>query len=283
MTATANPFATVATETKPTEQPEPEKLPSGICTYDLETVPDESRFPRPIVVEKVPREDIDWSDFVTGTVKEVTKGIDDLCDSDLDLLADAENAKDKPRKTVLESIEKAKNGGEDTELAAWKMLAVNPFCCRIVAFGWAIAGKKPEAMTATNDDEEREILKKFWEIMAGKRKRTGYAIVGFDDNVIRMRSRILGVDPSRKLDSRKYGNREALDCMNIMFPAGKAKKLKDVASWLDIEIPAGKDMDGSQVLELYDAGNMTAISDYVKSDVVVERELYLFCQEFFAL
>ncbi|MCP4506862.1 MAG: hypothetical protein GY826_10770, partial [Fuerstiella sp.] len=46
--------------------------------------------------------------------------------------------------------------------------------------------------------------------------------------------------------------------------------------------PAGE-VDGSDVFDLYEAGNLKAIAEYVESDVFVERELYLLLADGFVM
>lgn len=50
------------------------------------------------------------------------------------------------------------------------------------------------------------------------------------------------------------------------------KKLKDLAKWYGIEVPAG-DVDGSQVLELYQS-DPEMLARYVRSDVEITRQLH---------
>lgn len=243
----------------------------GILFYDLETVPDESRFPRPKEHEP------------TGAVIDfgaaATWGVGDfkpVCQSSTDeQLADLENweREGKSRKGVLDLI-KSTRDGRTAAFSTWmKKCSVSPIRCRIVALGYAIGDGEPTSITATNDDEERQLLTAFWGLVDGDRIRSGYNILGFDDVVVGMRSIILGVTPSRRLDRRRFNNSEAIDVMLRLYPSGQAEPCKDVCRALGIEIPAG-DVDGSHVFRFFEAGMMGEIADYVRSDVAIERELF---------
>lgn len=261
--------------TNPFEQLKPsQSAPTGgTLVFDFETVPDESRFPRPVAVVHEFATDVDLSDLVKGAVPEITKRIaDGLAPSQLEELATLEQSAKKPRKGVMDAIHSALNAN-DSELESWKKAcSVNPFKARICAFGWAVGCGEPQSMTARTDDEERAILVKFWELVHSCGKRCGYNIFGFDDMLAIVRSALLGVEPSCRLDRRRYGNREAIDLMLVLFPSGSAMPCKDVCNALGITPPA-REMDGSKVFDLYEAEDMESIANYVESDVAIEREL----------
>jgi len=272
---TGNPFANLeAVGEEIHAVPEKPSTTGGTLFYDFETVPDESRFPRPVAIEREDAADVDLNDLVRGNLPEIKKRIDDgLSIGQLNALIAIENQSKKPRKGVLDAAESAMSAGDD-EIAAWrKECSVNPFKARICAFGWTQRGDAVHSMTSRTDDEERAILEQFWNLVGRAHRRCGYNILGFDDALAVARSIILDVTPSQRLDRRKYGNREAIDLMTALFPSGSAQKCKDVCKALGIQIPAG-DMDGSQVFDLYEAEKMQEIADYVMSDVVIERELH---------
>lgn len=259
---------------------------NAIMVFDFETVPDESRFPRPKFdpsASSVPMLDVEQFFTVCKTVAEVGKYLsaNPLSIEQYDGLIAVERRSEKPRKGVVDEIEVCK-----TKVLAvfddWKKdCSTNPLKARIVAFGWALGTGDIESMIATNDDEERAICEKFWSLVATGRRRAGYNITGFDDALVGIRSLLLGVEPSLKLARKKYGNHQALDLMTLLFPNSTAQKLKDVCTALQIEVPAG-DIDGSKVFDLYHASKLDDIASYVRSDVKVERELMWRLQSVFA-
>lgn len=251
----------------------------GVFVFDLETVPDESRFPRPMRVEKVKRGPaaVELSKLVTQTVPAIKAKIPTLSEEQLNQLTDLENGLAKPRSGVLDAISQqlAIDNADDHEAAMmeWRKLSFNPFGCRIVALGIRSA-KHHLTMLAKNDDEERDLLRVLWSHIAKFKTRCGYNITNFDDAVLVMRSMLLGVDASERISRKKYGDRASIDLMTCLFPAGPAQKLKEVCKMIGIVPPVGYEMSGDKVFDLAEAGDWNGIAAYVESDAVIEFELY---------
>jgi len=257
-------------------------IPSGsVFVYDLETVTDESRFPRPVREEKPKRPDsagVDLVKLLTGTVAKIKAVIPQLSERQLFELKRLEAAAPKPRSTVISLVEDqvAEDNADDFDgqLEAWRKLAVNPWCCRIVALG-IVAENHSVTLTATNDAEEIKLLQTLWKHIERYRVRCGYNIIGYDDAVLVARSMHYNIDPPMKLARKRFGDHRVIDLMNLAFPSGSPMKLKELLKAIGIVPLAGYDMDGSQVAALYDAGDMAAISQYVHSDALAEWQLYL--------
>ena len=255
-------------------------VPSGgVFVFDLETVPDESRFPRPPKVEKVKRPDaaIDLEKLAGQTIPYIKSKIPLMSEAQLLNLADMEEAAAKPRSGVRDAISQqlAIDNADDHEAAMmeWRKLSFNPFGCRIVALGIRSA-KHHVTMLAKTDDEERELLRVLWQHVARFRTRCGYNITNFDDAVLVMRSMLLGVDASERISRKKYGDRASIDLMTCLFPAGPAQKLKEVCKMIGIVPPVGYEMSGDKVFDLTESGDWDGIAAYVESDAVIEFELY---------
>lgn len=255
-------------------------VPSGsVFVFDLETIPDESRFPRPVRVEREKRPDAtcDLEKIVTLTVPQVKAWIPKLSEAQLQKLTELENATKKPRGGVLDSIQDqlaADNVDNfELEMSEWKKLSFNPFGCRIVALGIK-SSKHTVTMLAKNDDEERALLNVLWNHIQRFQVRCGYNITGFDDAVLIYRSMILGIDATQRISRKKFGDRQSIDLMTVMFPTSSAQKLKEVCRMLGIVPPAGYEMSGDKVFDLVESGDWEGIANYVSSDAVIEFELY---------
>jgi len=262
------------------QEQQPENTPSGgVFVFDLETIPDESRFPRPVRVEKVKRPPaaIDLVKLVTQTVPNIKAKIPTLSEDQLNKLTDLENGMAKPRSGVTDAISQqlAIDNADDHEAAMmeWRKLSFNPFGCRVVALGIRSA-KHFVTMTAKNDDEERQLLHTIWSHIAKFKTRCGYNITAFDDAVLVMRSMLLGVDASERITRKKFGDRGSIDLMTSLFPSGPAQKLKEVCRMLGIVPPVGYEMSGDKVFDLVEADDWAGIAAYVESDAVIEFELY---------
>lgn len=270
-------------ETEPEqEQAKAVSVPASgsVFVFDLETVPDEIRFPRPEKVEKVGRPDcpkFDCAKTIGLTVAQIEAQIPQLSEQQLQQLLTAEGQREKPRVGVQKAIQTqlAMDNADDHQAAMmeWRKLSFNPFGCRIVALGIRSA-KHHVTMLAKDDEEERELLRVLWSHVAKFKTRCGYNITAFDDAVLVMRSMLLGVDASERISRKKFGDRGSIDLMTCLFPAGPAQKLKDVCKMLGIVPPVGYEMSGDKVFDLVEAGDWPGIAAYVESDAVIEFELY---------
>lgn|GEM_PF-1147451 len=252
----------------------------GILFFDVETVPNETRYPRP----KMPEPVVLGKDLtdVLSNPKHTVGQIEELLrrnpvKEDIDAIEAAERS-GKNRKGVLDAIALARTGG-NPEFVEWTKYSLHPLRCRIVTLGWAVGKHPVRSIVATNDEEERLLLRAWWMLIADpERQHCGFNTLDFDLGVLCFRSLILGVNPTRSLNRSKWGsNREAIDLYQKLFPfgapSGGGGDCKSICRSLGIEIPAG-DMDGSQVLGLWDAQDFAGIGRYVESDVTIERELF---------
>lgn len=242
--------------------------------FDIETFPDESRFPRPTVTSRERRE-WDLPKLQTQNaeiiVKELKTGLmqeDQLAD-----LLQLENTSKKPRSTVAKEIMKAIED-LDSDMKDWQNEgSLDPWKGKIVAFSWSFLGEETvHTMTARDADEERFILSMFWALQSAG-TRVGYNIKAFDDQFIVVRSMLLGVEPSCQMETGRY-SKQSKDIMQLLFPdMQRAKKCKDVAAMLGIQVPAG-DIEGSHVFGLVESGDWDTLHKYSNSDVVVEKAMF---------
>jgi|GEM_PF-1394792 len=256
-------------------------LVSGYWAYDLEAIPDESRFPRPAVKEILFDESLDMEE-VLKTESSLKKRLKDgVCPEQLLLLQEKEQSRERgPRKGVSEALVKNMEEG-DKAMREWHHLGTRPETARIVAMSVCAFGEpnKPRVWLAETEDEERQLVQDFFDLLYHKTTRVGYNIAGYDDRLIFWRAMRLGVTPDERLSLHRYGGRNSLDLMIKLFGGvANAVKLKTLLSWLDIHPPAG-DTDGSEVLEMVDSGNWGALQNYVASDAWSELQLLVRIQQ----
>ncbi len=279
---------------EPSPPPKSVKIPVNVISkpvyFDLETIPDFERQqdfgfdPLPQLPELItPTNSID--DVLGGSIPQIKENLATAPGEWINDLIKAEESRDKPRKGVMDaanSVLKDRESIGDAEAAQNKKMSVTPEFCRIVAFGFAIGSDAPQQIIAKNYDEERELLKAFWELVSRlKGPLVGFNILHFDLPVIFVRSCFLDVAPTRVFDVKPWG-KDVYDLMKKRFPGnGGAMRMKDLARIYGIEVPA-EDVDGSQVLDLYRAEKFDPIREYVSSDVVVARKLYHIWSPFFS-
>lgn len=279
----------VAQVTAPAIQPLPEVSQiekRAWFVFDLETVPDETRTPKPEAKQPEPRPVVrcDFAELLTRPIANIKPVLSKLAESQLRELTTIEGA-GKNRATLLSAISdeiEILTGCDMSEIEEWRKLSFNPFGCRIVAIGVATP-TAVYAEVARNLDEEKRMLTKLWGFINICSTRIGYNINAFDDAVIIARSIMLGVATQNPLDRRRFGNREAIDLMTAIFPVGQAMKLKELCRLLQIVPPAGYEMTGDKVLDFVEAGDYETILKYVHSDAIIERELLLKIRDYVKL
>lgn len=247
----------------------------GFWAYDLEAVPDESRFPRPAIKEAEYDDDFDVEAILKTTSTCQSRLRDGVCPEQLLLLQSAEESREKGgRKGVLDSIRKSMEEGS-TEWRKWHALGARPETARIVAMSVCCFGDPhhPRTWIAKNRDEEKQLVQDFFDLYDIGTTRVGYNIAGYDDRLIFWRAMALGVRPIKPLSLSRFGGRGSIDLMAKMFSSlSDAMKLKSLLSMLNIVPPAG-DMEGSRVLELVDSDQWDLLTEYVASDAWSEMQL----------
>jgi hypothetical protein len=274
--------------------------------FDLETVPDESRMelfgldPVPAPRQQTPTDQLpDPVALVTGKVDEIKKKLDGLWPplSWIHLAMAAEEKIEKPRKGVLDLLSSlgGEVSGESEAIAGAtsernKLLSVTPEFNRIVAIGYSVGVSAGETESQVVGEtyaingkeyirEEADLLEVLWNLLESASIVVGYNIAGFDLPTLFVRSALLGVKPTRRFDLRPWGG-EVVDLMQARYPKGPSRKLKELARVYGFAVPAGE-VDGSQVLGMFKAGQFNQIAAYVRSDVEVSRRLYEFYRGYF--
>jgi hypothetical protein len=258
--------------------PLPEDM--GYWSYDLEAIPDVHRFSRPDekIIEYNPDLDIAKAmSTVPSTKAALSFGI---CDEQIMEMLKLENERPKPRAGVLEICNKFLMAG-DEPMANWRNLAKNPATAAITAMAICPYGDPvPRVWLAKTRDEERELVKAFFEVHAKGGTRVGYNISAYDDRLIVWRALQLGVLPiGRRMTFSRYGGKGSIDLMAKLFSGiGDAMKLKTVLSMLEVHPPAG-DVDGSMVADMVYDGHWELLANYVASDAWSEMQLLLKMQQ----
>lgn len=122
--------------------------------------------------------------------------------------------------------------------------------------------------------DEKEVLKKFWEVARDVELFVGHNIFEFDLPFIYKRSIILGVKPRRDISFARYRNEPIFDTMKVweLWSNGQ-QKLDTLAKVLGL--PTSKDeMDGSMVWPYYQQGRHEDICRYCLKDVELTRKVY---------
>lgn len=132
--------------------------------------------------------------------------------------------------------------------------------------------------TATNEDEERELLCNFWEVFMFTDKLIGFNTKGFDLPFIIARSWLLNPDveiPGYDSLSKNLYPYSTHPHFDLSYVLSFQKHYYPKNLWCKIfGIDCKDDFDGSMVAEAYKKGDMDSIIAHCQDDVRVERELY---------
>ena len=158
---------------------------------------------------------------------------------------------------------------------------------RICCIGYAL---NDEPVVALSGDE-KEMVKKFWEVAGRADMFVGHNIRDFDLPFIMQRSVILGVKPTwnkfqtpgqkpwemtKYLDFARYKNAPIFDTMwewSNWVDKWNNKTIEHIA--LAMGLPTPKEgIDGSQVWDFFKAGKIKDICEYCKRDVDTVRAVY---------
>jgi hypothetical protein len=257
---------------------------NGWFVYDLETVPDTTRFPKPEVRQPQDREPCGKAneELLKQPVNTIAQWLDKMSVAELQQMLAWETA-GKNRTTLADKIRAELTlltGTDSSGVEAWRKRSFDPFSCRIVALGIATREYVWRAVAKT-PDEERKLLKIFWQHVALEKQRIGYNITAFDDRVIVARSMLLNPETGDNvIDLGRY-DKERLDLYTVLFGASRdSYKLKDLCEALNIVPEAGYEMRGDKVLDLVEADDWDGIAHYVQSDAKIERQLYEMIAEY---
>lgn len=134
-----------------------------------------------------------------------------------------------------------------------------------------------------------EVTESFFnEVRERKPRLVSFNGKGFDIPTLKIAALEHGLDISAYMETGRskwdsyeshYDRQYHFDCMDVIAGKGRYPKLDDIASRLGI--PAKMGIDGSQVQEHHDRGNIDLIKDYCSFDVLTTFLLFLQLQRSF--
>jgi len=132
---------------------------------------------------------------------------------------------------------------------------------------------------------EAEILQMFWNDIEKYNVWITYNGRTFDIPFLMQRSLILGIKPSKNLDSPRFRVKPHCDLMDILsfFGATRPYSLSFWCKTLGITDPKAEGVDGSEVGGLYEAGKYEDIARYCMRDVAATSELFLLLEKRYLL
>lgn len=144
--------------------------------------------------------------------------------------------------------------------------ALDAMTGRVVCIGMLVdEGQIVTEITLANEDE-RQLITEFWRNVAPSDVLVGHNVLEFDVRFLRQRSWILGIEPSRTLDTRKYNSKDIVDTLQLWTNWGNKKgvTLDALGSALGC---GGKTGNGANVAQWWAERDIESIKSYCQEDV----------------
>ncbi len=152
--------------------------------------------------------------------------------------------------------------------------ALSALTCRIVCICLLVDdGEQMKEVTLIGQDEAG-LLRNFWARVQPGDVFCGFNLLNFDCLLVKQRSAILGIRPSRKIDLKRFYTADVIDLMQLWTNWGAQKYVS--LDQLAIAFGCGcKTGDGSKVAEWWQEGRIDQIAEYCMNDVRVTYLLFL--------
>jgi len=151
--------------------------------------------------------------------------------------------------------------------------ALDALTGRIVCIGMLIDDGQIVTEITLADEDERRLITEFWRTIAPSDVLVGHNILDFDLRFLRQRSWILGIEPSRKVDTRKYYSGDVVDTLQLWTNWGNKKGATLDALGVALGC-GGKTGSGANVAKMWAEQNLDAIKAYCRQDVRVAYQIF---------
>lgn len=227
------------------------------------------------------------------------------------LILDIETAGEKLESFDQQTIDLIKEKNEDkddNEIA--QMLGLSPYTGKVVAIGTldsdsdrgavyyldsneVVNEETPSGIVYRSFKDEKELIKKFWELASSYSTFVTFNGRGFDIPFLMVRSAIHKVKPTKDLLRGRYlyqqspgaGHIDLYDQLTFYnsFRYASGGSLHMACQAFGIESPKGGEVSGSMVTEMYHRGKFKEIAEYNGRDLWATRSLYNIYKEYLAI
>jgi DNA polymerase elongation subunit (family B) len=144
--------------------------------------------------------------------------------------------------------------------------ALDAMSGRVVCIGMLIDDGQIVTEITLADEDERRLITEFWRTVAPNDVLVGHNVLEFDVRFLCQRSWILGIQPSRKVDTRKYYSGDVLDTLQLWTNWGNKKGATLDALGLALGC-GGKTGNGANVAKMWAERDIDGIKTYCQEDV----------------
>lgn len=144
--------------------------------------------------------------------------------------------------------------------------ALDAMSGRVACIGMLIEDGQIVTEITLADKDERQLITDFWGTVAPSDVLVGHNVLEFDVRFLRQRSWILGIQPSRKVDTRKFYSGDVVDTLQLWTNWGNKKGV--TLSALGKVLGCGeKTGNGANVAKMWAEHNVDSIKTYCQEDV----------------
>lgn len=151
--------------------------------------------------------------------------------------------------------------------------ALDAMSGRVVCIGMLIDDGQIVTEITLADKDERKLISEFWRTIAPSDVLVGHNILDFDLRFLRQRSWILGIEPSRKVDTRKYYSGDVVDTLQLWTNWGNKKGVTLGALGMALGCGA-KTGNGANVAKMWAERDIDSIKTYCQEDVRLAYRVY---------
>jgi DNA polymerase elongation subunit (family B) len=144
--------------------------------------------------------------------------------------------------------------------------ALDAMSGRVVCIGMLIDDGQIVTEITLADKDERQLITEFWRTVAPSDVLVGHNVLEFDVRFLRQRSWILGIQPSRKVDTRKFYSGDVIDTLQLWTNWGNKKGVTLDALGVALGC-GGKTGNGSNVAQWWAERDIDSIKTYCQEDV----------------
>lgn len=151
--------------------------------------------------------------------------------------------------------------------------ALDAMSGRVVCIGMLIDHGQMVSEIVLADEDERRLITHFWGTVAPGDVLVGHNVLDFDLRFLRQRSWILGIQPSRTLDTRKYYSGDVIDTLQLWTNWGNKKGVTLDALGLALGC-GGKTGNGGNVAQMWAERDIDSIKTYCQEDVRLAYRIF---------
>lgn len=145
--------------------------------------------------------------------------------------------------------------------------ALDALTGRVICIGMLIEEGQMVTEITLADEDERRLITEFWRTIAPGDVLVGHNILDFDLRLLRQRSWILDIQPSRMLDTRKYYSKDVIDTLQLWTEWSGNKKGANLDG-LGKALGCGeKTGSGANVAKMWAERDIDSIKTYCQEDV----------------